>query len=340
MLDVALIGLGTDWDARFLPALLNLRQRLRIRGVYSAIGNQADQAATDLSCRTASGINALLARSNIRAALILDPGLCPLFPIELAAQRGKTLFLARSPLEQLQALAEFRESAHRGNGLLIPSCEWRYHPTTSRLRELIATKLGKPQEISISVSTISPSSNALSNSPPRPAPSADDNDQQPAPLARSLWELFDWCCFLLVRPLQSLQAIPAAGAAGQQMIHLEFLPSASGGPAPRASIECPVNSDGLGWIPPDASIRLEVTTAKGRALISSAVDIEWAAVNEQATESLTRDRTAEEVMLDHFARRAVGGLIPVPHMDDVAQAHKLVALAEESLRTRRPIVIS
>lgn len=335
MLDVALIGLGTDWDTRFLPALLNLRQRLRIRGVYSAIGNQAEQAATDLSCRTATGINSLLARSNIRAALLLDPGPCPLFAIELAAQRGKTLFLARSSLEQLQGLEEFRDSAHRGNGLLIPSCEWRYHPATTRLRELIATKLGKPLEIEISVSPITPPENAT----PARAASEDDDDQSPAPLARCLWELFDWCCFLLGRPLQSLQAIPAAGVAGQQMIHLEFLPSVSGGPGPRATIECPVNSDGFGWIPPEASVRVEVTTATGRALISSAVDIEWAAVNEQATESLTRDRTAEEVMLDHFARRAVGGLIPVPHMDDVAQAHKLVALAEESLRTRRRITL-
>jgi hypothetical protein len=46
----------------------------------------------------------------------------------------------------------------------------------------------------------------------------------------------------------------------------------------------------------------------------------------RATESLTTDRTDVEVMLDHFTRRVLGGLIPVPTLEDVQRARELSAV--------------
>lgn len=347
MLDVALIGLGNDWSTRFRPALQNLQKRLRIRGVYTSVSTLAEQAAADFRCPPSSGIAALVSRSNIRGVLILDPGICPLFAIELAARFGKPAFLAPSTLEMARNRREFHEGLQSGDAFLMPSCEWRYHPATTRLRELLATRLGRPHEIRISVT---PSGSGSLADKPSPAQSpaeikkeqatdsANDLPAESEPTLK-LWELFDWCRFLLGTRLHSLQALPASGTEGRQTIHLEFLPSVSGGTASRASIECPVDPAGLGHLPKGAACQVEVHALQGRAILSGPTDIAWENATEHVTESLEKDRCASEVMLDHFARRALGGLIPVANLEDVSLAHDLVTRADESLRTRRPVLL-
>ncbi|MEZ6044875.1 MAG: hypothetical protein R3C11_04710 [Planctomycetaceae bacterium] len=52
--------------------------------------------------------------------------------------------------------------------------------------------------------------------------------------------------------------------------------------------------------------RIEVTCAHGSALLTNANEISWQTPIESASESLTAERTAFEVMLDHFCRRVVG----------------------------------
>ena len=52
----------------------------------------------------------------------------------------------------------------------------------------------------------------------------------------------------------------------------------------------------------------------------------WEVGGERVVESLTSDRTDLEVMLDHFSRRVLGSLIPVPTLDDVQAASLAAAL--------------
>jgi len=47
-------------------------------------------------------------------------------------------------------------------------------------------------------------------------------------------------------------------------------------------------------------------------------------------ESLDAERNETEVMLDHFSRRIVGGLIPIPTLDDVLRAIDVLVEAELS----------
>ncbi len=43
-------------------------------------------------------------------------------------------------------------------------------------------------------------------------------------------------------------------------------------------------------------------------------------------EGLATERTETEVLLDHFCRRAVGGLIPVPSLEDFLRAKASITL--------------
>lgn len=58
--------------------------------------------------------------------------------------------------------------------------------------------------------------------------------------------------------------------------------------------------------------------------------ITWEHDGVQHRESLSSERPEIEVMLDHFCRRVVGGLIPVPNIEDVHRALSIVQAAKES----------
>jgi hypothetical protein len=52
---------------------------------------------------------------------------------------------------------------------------------------------------------------------------------------------------------------------------------------------------------------------------------------------LSHDRPEVEVMLDHFCRRVVGGLIPVADLLDICRSLHLVRSLEESRKIDRPV---
>ena len=66
-----------------------------------------------------------------------------------------------------------------------------------------------------------------------------------------------------------------------------------------------------------------VRCLRGEALLEPPDRITWEAAGVRETELLTGDRPDLDVMLDHFTRRVVGGLIPVPTLQDVQRAEIL-----------------
>jgi hypothetical protein len=63
----------------------------------------------------------------------------------------------------------------------------------------------------------------------------------------------------------------------------------------------------------------------------------WRTEHEQGDESLLSERSDVEVMLDHFCRRVVGGLIPVADLGDVRRCYRLARAASESMQTGSPV---
>jgi hypothetical protein len=68
-----------------------------------------------------------------------------------------------------------------------------------------------------------------------------------------------------------------------------------------------------------------------------AAQVAWETAREARVESLTGERADVEVMLDHFSRRVVGGLIPVPTLDDLCLAFRLAEAAERSRAEGAPV---
>lgn len=315
MLDVGLIGLGAEWEHRYRPALLALRHRMCVQAVYAPVASMADQVAAEWRCEAVQGMLALMERPDVRALLILDAAWYDGVPAEFALRVGKPAFLAGRFCDWLDRAHELPAAAS-SDVTLMPDFGHRYVPATSRLKELIATKLGRPQEISVEVGTLAEGSAAPSG----------EADAAREPVARAL----DWCGHLVGTPAVDVRS---SGSPQSSEVLVQFRRPAAGGPAPQARVA--VRAD----LPAAMFWNAEIRCTQGTARPEGATQIAWQTSTEAQVETLAGERCAVEVMLDHFSRRAVGGLVPVPSLDDLRRAFYLSDAAERSRAAGRPFAV-
>ena len=89
--------------------------------------------------------------------------------------------------------------------------------------------------------------------------------------------------------------------------------------------------------PGSTVLHQHIVCERGDAVVKAPADIAWTADSESAEETLTAERCDVEVMLDHFCRRVVGGLVPVADMSDLCQSVLLAQAIKESRRTGQPV---
>jgi hypothetical protein len=145
----------------------------------------------------------------------------------------------------------------------------------------------------------------------------------------------DWSMSLVGSLPVAVRAIGSGSTADRLNLHVEFRRPSAGGIAPAAQIrltaKTPATSSTLsaGGSDTSSTLRASVECLHGTALLEGPQDVTWYLANEDSpgerfVESLASDRPAVEVMLDHFCRRVVGGLIPVPTLDDLCRAFQLI----------------
>jgi predicted dehydrogenase len=310
MLQVGLIGLGADWEGRTRPAIEKLRHRLEVRSVYAPVLPQAEQAAAELGCRVAQGLLSLIERDDLRALLVFDGAWYGGIPAQFACRAGKPMFLAGSLLDHLALADPLRQRTADSGVTVMPAFGHRYTPATSRLRELIATRLGKPKNIRVTAYI--------------PVTSDIDFQATHAATRNALATAIDWCTCVVGSGSASVRENTEPQRLYTQ---LEFRRTGSEGPSSVASIHvadvaCRTGEVRVADTSP-VRFHVDIDCADGRACVDGPVNLTWEAGGEQHTESLSADRPELEVMLDHFSRRAVGGLIPVPTLDDVCRAFEL-----------------
>ena len=307
--NLGLIGRGPFWERRFRPALAKLEPRLKVVAVYDNVLGRAEQAARETHARVVGGITTLVDRPDVQALLWLDAGWQGSSILRLLCERRKPVLMAvgcELPLSELQPLHE--QAASYGLKI-VPAFPKRCTPASNRLQELLATQLGRPQRIEV---TISPAS--LEAIPF--ATEADFGGASPSP-QDPLLEWTDWAQYVF-RALP--QQITRRG--DRQGMRLDFAPLSTSSTAAEPRIA----ELSLSPTPPVADqptldeVRLQCERGDARLLGSCL--IEWTADNVSNSESLIAERTETEVLLDHFCRRVVGGLIPVPDLGDLVRARR------------------
>ena len=306
-----LIGLGPFWESRYRPALAKLEPRLKVVGVYDNVLSRADQAARETHSRVVEGITALVDRPDVQALLWLEAGWQGSTILGLLCDRRKpVLMAARCPLS-LPEWQQVREQVAAHGLTIFPAFPKRCTPASNRLQELLATQLGQPLRIDVSISPASLEAVPF-------ATEADFGGVTPPP-EDPLLDWTDWTQYLF-RALPQ-EVIRRGDGQGWR---LDFAPlSSSGNTEPR------IAELSLSPAPPVADqptldeVRLQCE--RGEARILGSCLLEWTVDGVANSESLTAERTETEVLLDHFCRRVVGGLIPVPDLGDLCRAKQVLS---------------
>lgn len=345
MVNVGIVGLGPDWESRYLPVLRKLRRRIVVRAIYDSICGKAHQSAAEFSADVAESLSQLAHRPDIRAVLLLDPAWHGHCALELLQPSRKPIFIGSHLTLDAEDCKRWHRMAADEGQTLMPALGLRYTPASMRLQELMATRLGRACEIHIDARL------ADDGSPP---------EQRQERARRLLMELIDWTrYFARTRPATISSAVESDadgdGWPDDWTVHVQFGLRKSGGPPAMAGIRLKANispsanaPDGEAgapdaerrpirpseWLPyhQASSVRLCFTGEKGTAVIESPTHIHWksAASADPHSERLLSERSEVEVMLDHFCRRVVGGLIPVADFGDLSLALAVIQAAERS----------
>lgn len=323
MLDVGLIGLGPDWDSLYRPALLRQGGRINVRALFTAVSSRAAAVCGGLECDLAASICDLVARPAVKAVIVLDSAWFSVAVAEFACRAGKPVLLVDPVHDDWSQLRSLSHLADELGTMIIPDLVHRYTPATARLRELLATRLGKPRHLDVQLTSRGVAEGGL---PPSRF------------LADSLAVGLDWCHSVANAIPVSLRgtegAVPAEGLA----VDVQFGPLADRSPPPTARItigRTPQSAE-PGETPAGLGIHFQarVECQRGSAVLTAADQIGWSAEGEPRVEQLSTERAAFDVLLDHFARRVVGGLIPIASLDEGLRARAWAQAARQAVGTQ------
>jgi predicted dehydrogenase len=360
MIQVGLVGVGPQWE-RFRPALTRLRQPIHVEAVYDPVFARAETAARDLDADPIQGISALARRGNVEAILVMDPAWTRTAVLPLLACQQKPVFFAPWPFSGRDRVNRRAPLHADSDNLIVPAMWRRFFPAAIRLQELFATEIGRPYEIEIdlagrSTSTTTdrqraataatgstleslvgwldfcrtlfrafPISASVSQTPaPDDATAAADSffefRMEYPPLAASN-ESFDTSQANTGR-IRTAKLTLRQTDSSKTDTATEFVQELLAG-VRRPALVTPTiltADSSRPWVP---DIRL--SCERGGAELSSTTRISWQRTSaEPIRETLTADRSEEEIMLDIFCRRVVGGLVPVADLNDIIRPIQLV----------------
>jgi predicted dehydrogenase len=323
-LRIGLVGLGAAWDQRYRPALRALSDRFEVRAVCEPVAHRAETVAREFSAAPVDGFRALTEREDVDAILMLSDQWYGPLPILAACDSGKSIYCAGAlDLEAAQA-REIRKRVDESGIAFIAELPCRFAPATVRLKELIATRLGKPrllfchQRIPIGTS---------------------DSKQRSSPPSRThaMAELVDWCRFVVgTEPTSVLGLSHASGNdpvdRDYEWISLDFSGPEGPGTGPIAQISSgryiPAHwPEAVTYRPPAA---LQVACENGIAFIDMPATLVWFDHAGRQMESLDSERPVGEHMLSQFHRSVTSLVRSMAGLEDTYKAIVAVQQARAS----------
>jgi len=333
MINFGILGLGNRWESRYHPALQSLRQHVQVRALFDPVISRALSDGRELNAILCDGLNSLLTMPELDAILVLDSSWYGRGLVDFLVQSGKPCYLGTSIDTSSKYLNSVHQSVQSLGQTLMPELSLRYTPASSRLRELCATSLGKPKHIEIYCHSDSIELNHACNL-------QDAHEGM-------LISLFDWCRYILGVSATSIRMESESGAEVSPIlvphtcdnrIEVEFASQQEGAEPVTASINYFSNPQ-QSSAPPEG-FRIHILCEHGAVTLLGDDRVEWEHEGRAVQELLSAERNSFEVMLDHFCRRVVGGLIPLADMQDLGTGAHLYRAAYDSLATRKAIALS
>jgi predicted dehydrogenase len=330
-LRVGVVGLGRLWEARHKPALAKMTERFQVTAVYDQVARRAEIEAAQVGAEAVDGLISLVERPDVDAIYLLTPQWFGLFPIELACAARKPIYCALPIAGCLEDLERI-DGLVRGSGVaFMPEFARRFYPTSLRLRELLATRLGPPRLV------IGQGRLFGFDRYGQPGPSTQI---APATLLVDPGSyLLDWCRFVFGSDPSAVQGfggtvLPESVVADPDFE--TFLLEFDGGALAQISAGR-YHRDAWGeasrFLPQPG---IQVFAERGVAWLEMPDRIQWTDEEGPHDERLPLEPTVGELLNDHFHRLVRGAQTLAPSWDDtIAVARTLEEIRRSGVEGRR-----
>lgn len=329
-LQIGLIGLGDAWQTRHRPALRMMHERFDVRAVYGTVGKLVEGCASEFQADPVDGYRALLARSDVEAVLILERSWLGWQPLLAACEAGKSVYWANDLDFDLDRDGAVREAIERSGVAFVAEFPRRFAPATLRLKELIATRLGKPRLIFCH--------NRLQHEASPSRQGCDVNRAQ-----RTLVEVIDWCRYAVGRDPTSVIATsspPGEHGSDYRSLSLQF---AGDDDAPPVVCQVSCGSyisakwpEAIGFRPPS---EMQICCERGVAFIDLPNTLVWFDEAGRHLESLEYETPVGELLLSRFHRSITSLVRKLDDLNDACRAAAVLAAADRSQTEGRPMEI-
>ena len=184
-LGVAIVGLGDRWEAQHLPAIRSLADRFEVRAICEQVSHRASRAASELHAEAVDGFRIMSGRMDVDAVLCLADQWYGTAPILAACDAGKAVYSAASLPACRHQLNHLFSRVESSGIAFMAELSRRHAPATVRLKELIATQLGRPKMLFCHHRQPQPSEHAKRSM----RTAGNDN--------WDLLEMVDWCRYVV-----------------------------------------------------------------------------------------------------------------------------------------------
>jgi predicted dehydrogenase len=323
-LRVALVGLGSAWESRHRPALRALSDRFEIRAICEPVAHRAEMAAREFGATPVDGFRAVLDREDVDAIMVLSNQWFGALPIFAACDAGKAVYCA-APLDfDPEVCRSLKQRIENSGVAFVAEFSRRQSPATIRLKELIATQLGKPQMLFCH-------QRVPTDSRPESRPTGKSVLRM-----HDMVELVDWCRYVAGREPTSVVGIshinPSTVEKDYEMMSLDFSGCESPGTVCTAQISSgryipSIWNEAVAYRPPAA---LQVACENGIAFIDLPATLIWFDRAGRHMESLEGERPVGEQLLASFFRSVTSLVRTTSGLNDAFRAIEVVQAARKS----------
>ena len=320
-LRIGLIGLGDAWQQRHRAALRSLQDRFDVRAVYVPVPLLAEQAAKEFGAVQVDGYRALVARKDVDAVMVLENTWQGLLPMLAACDSGKAIYCATELALDADVARRLVERIDGSGVAFMAEFPRRFAPATLRLKELIATQLGKPRIIFCH----------------RRLPIEKERRRGPTVAQqanRELVELIDWCRYVVGSdPTNVLSLIHGSEPnPDYRLLSVQF----QGPRCVPEGVTCQIScgryipsawDEAIGFRPPSG---LQVCCERGLAFIDLPSSLVWFDEAGRHVESLDTERPVGEQLLTQFHRAVTSLVRKMGDLHDACTALDVLRASRES----------
>ncbi len=328
-LRIGLIGLGDAWQHRHRPALKVLGDRFDVRAVYCPVAKLAESSAAEFQADPVDGFRALVNRCDIDAVMVLQKSWLGWLPMLAACEAGKSIYWAGDLDFDPVMDAHVREAIERSGVAFMTEFPRRFAPATLRLKELIATRLGKPRLL-------------FCHRRMKDDEAYCKNESSSDPQRRELVELIDWARYVVDREPSSVTSMGHTGGEhpDYRCLSLHFAATPNSPPV-TAQISCgsyiPASwHEAVGFRPPSA---MQICCQRGVAFLDLPSTLVWFDDAGRHLESLEMELPVGEQLLTQFHRAVTSLVRKIADLNDAYRAATILAAAQQSDEQGRRIEV-